>query len=76
MIDIFLFVQCTGTTEGIAVIENLMEHVARARKEDPLEFRLKNMNPNDEQIVCLKNIIDQLRMSSDYNQRVQQVKTI
>ena len=48
-----------------------MEHLARVRNEDPLEFRLKNMNPMYE--GSLKDIIDQLRRSSDYDKRARQV---
>ena len=32
-----------GTTQGHAIIENLMEHMASKLGEDPIEFRLKNM---------------------------------
>ena len=63
----------TGSCEGIAVIENLMEHVAKVLNEDPLEFRLKNMNPKSEEVGSLKKTINQLILSSDYEQRVRQV---
>ena len=32
-----------GTTQGHAIIENLMEHMASKLGEDPIEFRIKNM---------------------------------
>ena len=54
-------------------MENVMEHLAKVLKVDPLEFRLKNMNTKDEQIASLKNIIEQLRRSSDYDERLGKV---
>ena len=55
------------------MIENLMEHLAKVLKEDPLEFRIKNMNPSNDDVGSLKNIIEQLRRSSDYDDRLRQV---
>jgi len=68
-----LFLLFLGTTQGIAMIENLMEHLAKVLKEDPLEFRIKNMNPSNDDVGSLKNIIEQLRRSSDYDDRLRQV---
>lgn len=64
----------TGSTQGIAIIENLMEHLAKVCKEDPLEYRLKNMNMKDNEVESLKKIMDQLRESSNYEERLRQVK--
>ena len=36
-------VRAPGTTQGHAVIENMMEHIAAKLGEDPIEFRIKNM---------------------------------
>lgn len=41
-----------GTVEGIAMIENIMEHVARKIKKDPLEVRLNNI-PGDSEMKKL-----------------------
>ena len=56
------------------MIENVMEHLASVRQEDPLEFRLKNMNPaSNPEVGKLKDVIDQLRASSDYETRRSEV---
>lgn len=37
-----------GTVEGVAMIENVMEHIARKLKKDPLEVRLNNIAEDSE----------------------------
>jgi len=68
------YCRAPGTTQGIALIENLMEHMANTCKEDPLSFRLKNFKPDDEgDSSAMKKIIDQIIISSDYHQRLEHV---
>jgi xanthine dehydrogenase/oxidase len=51
-----------------------MEHLAHVRKEDPLDFRLKNLNRSDEnEFSALQHIISEVRCSSNYDERYRQV---
>lgn len=69
-------VQILGTTQGIAIVENLIEHVAKARQEDPLEFRLKNLNTTGaSEASAMHKIIDEVRRSSEFDKRLNEVRT-
>lgn len=37
-----------GTVEGVAMIENIMEHIARKLRKDPLEVRMNNIAGDSE----------------------------
>jgi xanthine dehydrogenase/oxidase len=64
-----------GTTQGIAIIEFLIEHLAKTRQEDPLEFRLKNLNTSgNEEANSMRKIIDEVRRSSEFDKRLGEVK--
>ena len=73
------YVRAPGTTQGVAIIENVMEHAAAALGTDPLEFRLNNLLKKGDKMIFggefeeesnpIANIIDQLRRQSKYDQR-------
>ncbi|XP_055628824.1 xanthine dehydrogenase/oxidase-like [Toxorhynchites rutilus septentrionalis] len=54
-----------GTTEGIAMIETIMEHIAFATGRDPLEVRMVNM-PSDMKML---ELMPQFRADVEYDAR-------
>ena len=69
--------QIVGPIQGIAIIENVMEHLAHLRKEDPLDFRLRNLNRSDEnEYKAIQQIINEVRRSSNYDERHRQVSVL
>ncbi|ETN61206.1 aldehyde oxidase [Anopheles darlingi] len=60
-----------GTSEGIAMIENIMEHVAHATGQDPLQVRLANM-PQDSK---MRKLLPQFRRQVDYDGRRSEIET-
>lgn len=54
-----------GTTEGIAMIENIMEHISREMNLDPIDVRLENMS-NDNK---MKTLLPEFLESCNYKQR-------
>ncbi|XP_015110495.1 indole-3-acetaldehyde oxidase [Diachasma alloeum] len=65
------YVRGPGSTEGIAMAENMMEHIAHALGKDPIQVRLNNMPPphRDE----LTKMIADIKATSDYDARVEAV---
>ncbi|XP_077297593.1 uncharacterized protein LOC143919252 [Arctopsyche grandis] len=59
-----------GTTEGVAAIENIMEHIAVETGKDPVAVRLVNMSEGNK----IKTLIEDWKASSDYNLRYSQVQ--
>ncbi|XP_008216630.2 xanthine dehydrogenase [Nasonia vitripennis] len=60
-----------GAAEGVAMVEQIMEKIARITGKDPLDIRMINMNDADKAI--LTPMIDELKKSSDYEKRVKDV---
>ena len=61
--------------QGVAIIENVMDHLATALGMDPLEFRVKNLIETSPEIDNpLPEIIPQLRASSEYDQRKKEIE--
>ncbi|RVE49403.1 hypothetical protein evm_005915 [Chilo suppressalis] len=64
------FCRAPGTAEGIACIEQIMEHIAFAVKKDPTEVRKLNMRTEDNDIPYL---IDELKKEADYDKRANDI---
>jgi xanthine dehydrogenase/oxidase len=54
-----------GTLEGVSMIENIMEHIARKVNKDPVDVRMSNIPANSE----IKNILQEFIRSVDYRKR-------
>ncbi|XP_062708343.1 xanthine dehydrogenase isoform X1 [Aedes albopictus] len=54
-----------GTTEGVAMIENIMEHIAHETGQDPLEVRMANMTADNK----MKTLMPQFRSDVKYDDR-------
>lgn len=55
-----------GTTEGLALIECIMDHIAYAVNKDSLEVRLANLNPDEPSVL---SFINQLKNWADIDNR-------
>ncbi|XP_055607910.1 xanthine dehydrogenase/oxidase-like [Uranotaenia lowii] len=61
--------RCPGSSEGIAMIENIMEHIAHVTGTDPFEVRLRNMVKDSK----LRQMLSSFRKDVDFDERRKQV---
>ncbi|XP_032686991.1 indole-3-acetaldehyde oxidase-like isoform X2 [Odontomachus brunneus] len=66
------YCRAPGSMEAIAMIEHIMEHIARVTKKDPIQVRLSNMTSDEKEL--LEPMINDLRKSADYEMRKQAVE--
>lgn len=62
---------CKGTTEGLAMIESIMEHIAYSINMDPLEVRLNNIDKVKQEKLI--EFINQIRKCADIDQRKKEI---
>ncbi|XP_076651937.1 uncharacterized protein LOC143358591 [Halictus rubicundus] len=67
------YCRAPSSTEGLGMIEILMEHIARVVQKDPVEVRMVNMN--SEYKDTLKSLMDEIRKNADYEMRKRAVET-
>ncbi|KPI90909.1 Sensory neuron membrane protein 1 [Papilio xuthus] len=59
-----------GSTEGIAMIEEIMERISHHTGKDPVQVRLTNMTKENNPIP---ELIEQIKHDSDYDNRVNEI---
>ncbi|XP_039288989.1 xanthine dehydrogenase isoform X2 [Nilaparvata lugens] len=60
-----------GSTEGVAMVEHIMDHIASIVKKDPVAVRLQNFRTEADPV---KPMIDEIKASSDYQKAVAEVE--
>ncbi|XP_034185073.2 uncharacterized protein LOC117606576 isoform X1 [Osmia lignaria lignaria] len=66
------YCRAPSSTEGVAIIENSMEHIAKILGKDPLQVKLANMNEDHKKI--LQPMIEDLIKNADYEMRKRDVE--
>lgn len=64
------YIRAPGSTEAIAIIDTIMEHIARAVKKDPLEVKKINMKKDDEDLT---KMFDECTEKADYWARKKEI---
>ncbi|KOC64413.1 Aldehyde oxidase 2 [Habropoda laboriosa] len=67
------YCRAPGSTEAIAMVENIMEHIAKTVGRDPLEVRYANMKEVHKDV--LQPMIEELCQNADYEMRKRAVNT-
>ncbi|XP_063364889.1 uncharacterized protein LOC134653456 [Cydia amplana] len=65
------FARAPGTSEGMACVEHIMEHIAFAVQKDPTDVRIANMRTDDNDLPTL---IDTWKKETDYDKRLQSIQ--
>ncbi|KYN35640.1 Xanthine dehydrogenase, partial [Trachymyrmex septentrionalis] len=60
------FCRAPGLTEGVAMIENIMDYITKVTDQDPIEVRLANMNNVDRSV--LETMIRDLSKQANYHE--------
>ena len=67
------YVRAPGSTQGHAIMENIMEHLAHSLDMDPLHFRMINMvgqeSTDTGKLHPIRDIIEKLKKSSKFEER-------
>ncbi|KAI8432028.1 hypothetical protein MSG28_004552 [Choristoneura fumiferana] len=64
------YIEANTSTEGVAMIENIIEIIAHNLGKDPMEIRAKNMAKGNNPIP---ELIDQLKQDSNYEARLKEI---
>lgn len=59
-----------GSVEGVAMMENIIEHIAAETGKDPIEVRLANMAPDNK----MKELLPSFVKSTNYRKREAEIK--
>ncbi|XP_073946023.1 uncharacterized protein isoform X2 [Choristoneura fumiferana] len=65
------FARAPGTSEGMASIEHIMEHIAFVVQKDATDVRIANMRTDDND---LPSLIDMWKKETDYDKRVKDIQ--
>lgn len=72
MVFFFVLDLVSGSAEAIATIEHILDHIATVLNKDPVDVRAANFSDDyKEQLVAM---ITQLKETSDFDNRKQQIK--
>ncbi|KAF6204371.1 hypothetical protein GE061_002712 [Apolygus lucorum] len=65
------FCRAPGSVEAISFVENVMEHIAKVVKKDPLEVKFANMKPEE---TFLKDLALETKKIANWDERMEKIK--